>query len=86
MFFNRARMMLILRMVGGQIAIIVDTNYQGVSIIMLKSVKIFLPSDLIYGDIRTLVLYDTSARCPNASPSCVLISPLPMNGTGLHRI
>ena len=55
-------MMLEFRMIGRQLPIVVDTDYQRIPFIVVKSVKVFLPPDLIHGKLRAMSVFQLNQQ------------------------
>ncbi len=53
-FFYLAAVVLEVRVISGQVPVVVDADHKGISLIVLKPVKVFLTPDLVHGNIRTV--------------------------------
>ena len=51
-------MVLEVRVIGRQVPVVVDADHKGISLIVLKSVEVFLTPDLVHGNIRTVSVFE----------------------------
>ena len=61
--FDHTCVMLKIRSIVSGILVIIDTDYQGVSCVMLESVEVVLLSHLIHGNISRLVVFQFYQKC-----------------------
>ena len=56
-------MVLEFRMVSREFSVVVDSDRQGISLIVLKSVKVFLPPNLVHSDIGAVSVFEFYKQC-----------------------